>query len=458
MPSAAFAGSFLNSFIDEQLKERDRRDTNTRDVINFLVGSGRVRDYNDLLPMMGTLFPGLAQKQGKGGGGKPGGGKGQQQQDPNSILAQWLNPAFKMATEGATAGQRATGSGPLLSDAEVQQRADVGEQHKSDIQFGNFQREEKVRQAGAMELEGARAASSLAVENARVAGRAIKWTPGTTPGSALPRGAFDIYGQPLDPSKHYRQGEDGSGALQFAPAESPKDTGPLAERTRENVALGMTPDRAQQVAAIQIDQERRTKQTQAAGRYGASMAMSRQALLTNTERYTEMKETFPYSLAAKMSGAEAASFKPELIQRQLERGDVTLKTAEERLSQLQAGRADTEALRKARLALAQAKVTAAKSASDAQKEASKIVEAATKQAHVLWGKQGSLVTILGVAPGSEDEIRRNLIQEMSGGLDAADVEELASSRIAAPAAPAATTPTLPPGWSVEPAPTAAPAR
>lgn len=442
MPSAAFAGSFLNSFVDAQTAERDRKERNTRDIINFMVSTGRVRDMNDLLPIMATMFPGLQQKgKGQGGGGKgpaggQGGGKGQQ--DPGSMLAQWLNPAFQMdqqarqqkATEGRTAGQPITGRGPFMTNEEIQQQSDLAKQHDSDIQFAQFKREEKIRQEGA-----------LALEQARVAGRAVKWQAGSVPGSSLPTGLSDIYGQPIDPAKHYRQGEDGTGTQAFAPTESPKETGLLAERTKELIARGIPADRAPMVAALQLDKERGVKQQQAAGNYAANMALKRQVLATDVERYTEMRATFPYSLAMKMAGAEIAELRPELVRQQIAKGSAAVVTP------------------------------------DAQKEASKIVEAATKQAHVLWGKQGELVTLLGWAPGSEEEIRRNLIQEMSGGQDPATVEALASARItaraptprtpgaaplASPAIPttaypapgtgAATGPQLPPGWTIEPAP------
>jgi hypothetical protein len=199
MPNLAFAGGFLNSFIDTQLEERKRQETNTRDMINFMVSTGRVRDYNDLLPMLGSLFPGLQQGQGKGKGGGGGSGKSgaQGQPDPNSMLAQWLNPAFKMdqearqrkATEGQTAGQPVTSGagqpgqqrppGLFLTEDEVQSRATAAEQSKSNITEGARTRELGVEHGYRQQEIAQTQAGELA--RTREANRG-KYGPGTLQG------------------------------------------------------------------------------------------------------------------------------------------------------------------------------------------------------------------------------------------------------------------------------------
>jgi hypothetical protein len=164
VPNAAFASGFLNGFIDTQTKERDRRDQNARDAINFMVSTGRIRNYDDLKPMLEQLFPGLGGKAGKGGGGKGG------QQDPNAQLKQYIDPIFTLMHQnnqqqggggqpqaqpwngGGGQGapqqpgdpQRTQGGGQssmFLSDEELQQRQASGEQQKADIQFGTKAKE-----------------------------------------------------------------------------------------------------------------------------------------------------------------------------------------------------------------------------------------------------------------------------------------------------------------------------
>jgi hypothetical protein len=113
MPSAAFASGLLNTFLDKQTQERDRREANTRDTINFLISTGRVRDYNDLLPVVNTLFS--APPPGVQGGGK--GAKGQP--DPHQVLAQFLNPAFQMQQEADAKANTGSPTTPMTDTRTV---------------------------------------------------------------------------------------------------------------------------------------------------------------------------------------------------------------------------------------------------------------------------------------------------------------------------------------------------
>lgn len=431
MPNAAFASGFINSFIDSQTQQRQRKEQNARDTINFLVSTGRLRNYDDLKPYLQTMFPQLGEKPkgAKGGQGQP--------QDPNQVLKQFVDPMFQLMQSnggqgvgggaqngpgvvGAMAQNRpapqpaAAPTSMFLSDEELQQRATAGEQTKSDITEGRETRLEGVRHGDAMELEGARESARLAAEQARRKG-------GVADKQATqdPDGAWTIKVRDKDTGEViYKQ--------QANAPKVAKETGPLAERKKELIAMGVPEDRAESVAATQLAKERQTKQQQSGARLGAYLSMSRQALLTSTERYNEMKQNFPYTLAAKMSGAEVAGLRPEIVQQQLAKGRAAL-----------------------------AKPTPADR--DGQKEASKIVEAATKAAATMAGKQSKVLEGLGI-DDDEATIRRNLIQEMSGGADPAAVEALAHTRLTAPATAAKpsalppTTITTPRGaWTVAPA-------
>ena len=408
MPNANFAGAFLNKFIDVQQKEKDRKAQNTRDSINFLISTGRVRDYNDLMPLIESLNPQAGQL-----GKKPTGGKGGQL-DVHSVLGQFLNPAFKMAQESKTMGgqTRPSFQAPppappspslLMHEDEFQAREDQVAAHKEALAIDLDRQRQKAEEDRQIAVDRARADTKPQP----------KGTPDKQPHQNLD-GTWSLTVRDAQGNRLYDQ-----------PAQAPKATGALAERKQELIAKGIPEDRAGFVAATQLEGERGTKQQQASTRLGAYLAMSRQALASNTLRYEEMKQTFPYTLAAKMSGAEVAAMRPEVVRMTLARGQAALD-----------------------------KPTAADK--DAQKEASKIVEAATKTAATLAGKENTILKGLGI-DDDEATIRRNLIQEMSGGQDPDQVEALAITRLVTPPAPkSAMTPATvntPRGtWTVTPIP------
>ena len=55
MPSLDFAAGLIWGFYDTVRAERDRREKNALDAVHFLISTGRVRDPNDLLPILGPL-------------------------------------------------------------------------------------------------------------------------------------------------------------------------------------------------------------------------------------------------------------------------------------------------------------------------------------------------------------------------------------------------------------------
>lgn len=397
MPSASFATGFLNSVFDARAEATARRDTNTRDVVNFLVSSGRVKDYNDLLPFMDTLFnQGGGGRGGKGGRGKPGGG-GKGGQDPHAILAQFLNPAFKMEQEKGQAGAPGAGTtlggqqrprfpspgertgAPLFTEQEMQQRDEQEYQRKKEIDFNFWKKEEAQKTIDAIEKEKAKP-SRLQQKFVRYQGKDISASFDPATGKYLDASGVELVGAVEKPA----------GA----------QTGALAERVKELRAQGISEERAPLVASMQLEKERGTKQQQATQRLNTYMSMSKQVLLTNTERYNEMKQLWPHLLATKIAGEEVAKLRPDAVRMTLKRGQAALD-----------------------------KPTAADR--DGQKEASKIVEQATKLATTMAGKQSSILTALGI-DDDKATIRRGLIQELSGGADPDAVEELANTRLVAP--------------------------
>jgi len=114
MGSLDFASGIIGGYFDQVAQERARKEQNSLQAAQFLLQTGRVRDFNDLLPFLGPLmekspFGSVLKKggQGKGGGkGKAGGG------DPSSILSAFINPMI-----GQGQGQRGQpgppGSGTL---------------------------------------------------------------------------------------------------------------------------------------------------------------------------------------------------------------------------------------------------------------------------------------------------------------------------------------------------------
>jgi hypothetical protein len=383
MPDATFAANLIGGYFETVQKERARKEGNALEAAKFLVSTGRVKDFNELVPFLGPM---MDEKGGKSAGA----GKGKKT-DHASILSQFVNPAMQAQQPAAKvpigsdqpATQPGRTGGPLFTEDEMQSRAEAAAAREREAGFSDFERRQKLTVEGKIEEDRAKLHRGVADKQA-TQDQDGKWT---------------IKVRDLDGSVLYSQ-----------PANAPKATGALAERVKELVAQGVSEDRASLVASMQLQKERQTKQQQSAERTTAMLNMSRQSLAINTERYNEMLQTFPYTLAAKMGGAEAAQLRPELL----------------------------------RLAI-QAKQSANpndKALVDGQKEAAKIVEAASKQAKTLASKQSVILTGLGF-DDDEATIRRNLIQEMSGGMDPDAVESMAKERVSGAGTPK-NPPTTPP--------------
>ena len=364
MPDATFAANLISGYFDTMSKERDRKEKNSLEAAKFLMSSGRVKDYNDLLPLLGPLVG--DQKGGKGGKGKNG------KPDPHSILAQFVNPALQggQGGQGGSGGGQARpgGSAPLFTEDQMQGREEEAKGRDRAAATDDFQKREDITTKGRIAVEEHKPQRGVPDKQA----------------TQNQDGSWSI---------KVRAG-DGSGTVVYEqPANAPKKTGPLENRVQELVAQGIPADRAPAVAAEQLQKERQTKVQQAGARTAAYLNMSRASLASNLERYDEMKQTFPYVLASKMAGAEAATLRPELL----------------------------------KLAIDAKGAGSDKAQVDGQKEAAKIVESAAKQAKVIASKKSSILTGLGLED-DEETIRKNLIQEMSGGMDVDKVEALARAR------------------------------
>lgn len=183
------------------------------------------------------------------------------------------------------------------------------------------------------------------------------------------------------------------------PSNGPKQTGALGQREAELRASGKVPeDRIPAVAALQLQTERATKQQQASQRLGTYMEMSRTALLASQERLSEMQQSFPYLLQSRIANAFSAD--------------------------------DRLAINDYKAA-----TTGTSDPKKAQAAAAKIVAAATKQAATLAGKQNTVLTEIGY-DDDEATIRKNLIQEMSGGAYPDDVERQAKASVSPSTTPA----------------------
>lgn len=252
MPNAAFASGFLGSVFDTMQAERARRDQNAMFAAQYLLSTGRVKNYNDLTPLIGDLFESPLSMKGKGG---KGGGKGGGIHD---ILAKFINPALQgqggaAGAQGAKTlggqaqpsfpstggnvegGGQASGAG-LFTEDEFQKRGEAADQRQLDRNFTDFERRERATTKGRIEVEQAKPHRTQQ-----------KWV--TVNGKTVSAN--------YDPVDHTYYDNDGN-PIQGAVERPSPTTGALAERTRQVQAQfpGVSPERAQAVAAKQLQDER----------------------------------------------------------------------------------------------------------------------------------------------------------------------------------------------------------
>lgn len=269
MPNANFAADVISGYHEATDAERQRRDKNNLAAADFLLRTGRVRDFNELLPLIGeTLEP-------TGGMGRGRKGKG----GATDILAQLLNPAIA-AGPAAPAAAPSTGApgasaqpgmgepstpqgGLLLTDSELAQRQTEQEIAAQRRKFA--EQLDQAKQLGSV-FPDMTLQQRLEAVGFKMPSSVAKWQPGTTAGSALPGNATDIYGEPIDPKKFYKTGLQ-FGQQIFAPTTSPaaqtdKD---LEARVRDYVSQGLSEDQAHELASQDRIKERQLKVTRAVG-------------------------------------------------------------------------------------------------------------------------------------------------------------------------------------------------
>lgn len=238
MPSIDFASGLLGSYFDTVAQERDRKDRNALAAADFLLKSGRLKDYNDLLPIIGELGePGISVK-GKGGGKGSSSGKGgaishhdvlgalinpilqAQQQSSGAATAQgsgggdanagpWplagtpgAAPQPTGATSPATAGQPAPASaqasrGPLFTEDEMVARGNTARDRERAANFTTFQQQQTSNLDTYKQQQIAETQRQIAVEKAKY--RNVSWAPGVVAGKDVGAEAdADTLGNPID--------------------------------------------------------------------------------------------------------------------------------------------------------------------------------------------------------------------------------------------------------------------
>lgn len=92
MPSMAAATGLLGGYFGRLKEDRDHKEKLAMDAANFLLNTGAVKDYNDLLPFIGELGGPVLGKSGSKATGKGGKGGGM---DPHTLIGSLLNPIIK---------------------------------------------------------------------------------------------------------------------------------------------------------------------------------------------------------------------------------------------------------------------------------------------------------------------------------------------------------------------------
>ncbi len=259
MPSLDFASGIIGGYFDQIAQERARKEQNSLQAAQFLLQTGRVRDFNDLLPFLGPLmekspFGQVLKKGGKAGAG----GKGKGQGDPSSILSAFINPMLAQQGQGqqgqpgragsgvlagpstgATPGLPSPGAapapspqpkpgGPLLSDQEALDRQMAARRAEGTVDtetsLAKTEAERKDRERFITGFNARFPESPIKGRDFQEYVATGKWPttyrpvslPGTIKGSDLPEGTLDIFDQPRDPTKMYRVRE-ADGVKEYIP-------------------------------------------------------------------------------------------------------------------------------------------------------------------------------------------------------------------------------------------------
>jgi len=314
MPNMDFASGLLGGYHESLKTERERRDKNSMDAAQFLLQTGRVRDYNDLLPILGGLF----DPQGKGPGNKRG-GKGKV--DPHTLLGAFINPALAahharagqpgqsstpdMGTPGKPGAEIGSGGaadlstpsapagtpqpnmsvaaasapatpaaaspagprGPLMSRSEqVTQDQNLAIQGATATQRAHFQEQLKQAEQLRQTFPNMSLQQSLEAVGMKLPSAVPRWQPGGVLGKDLPVGAQDFFGEPIDPKGTYKVGQH-NGQTVFSPTTPNATTfdRDLERRKSDYLAAGLDDDSAAAHASADRLKERQDKAQRLAG-------------------------------------------------------------------------------------------------------------------------------------------------------------------------------------------------
>lgn len=408
----ALAGSLGDAYAAKQKREYDEQQKNT-DLVNSLVKGGI--ESGAVNPEEGLTF---LFSQTKGGKGK----KGQLPPQVQNIVRATMKaggangaPGSPMTLGGQarpTTGAAPQGSGvPTFKSPQQLSAEAAAAATEQTTQADQAKYQELVRQAQDLQKQDPTLSFRDALELAKTGkapSQTPKFTPGTVSGGALPPNSTDIYGQPIDPAKYYRQGTDADGVATFVPTEAPASTAtkyqPKSPGEKRGLELsGLTTDQWQVLPALQrqaytaagdkqITAERATKASQTAERTAAYLKSASAGQTLSAQRLSQMVDQAPILSALR----------------------------------------DQQLLNAELLAAAR------------QNDSAKIVQAATKQAEAIEAKKGFLEKFgeslgLGTEP-TRAELEDLLISGATGGADPDAVRQDvkaktgAGSRVAPPPA------------------------
>ncbi len=231
MPSGQYValGAVADAIGNEFAKRRDQahaEEVKNQDLIKNLVTagmqSGQISNPQQAFEWMVQQYGGSKGKGGKAGKGGSGGGLPQ----PLQTLIGAIQQGSQQVGSGSPSGQPSGELPKFSSPAELAQTED-----KRKVQLatdtatatGKASYEEKVREAADLRAKNPTLSlrESLEAVGMKLPSQAPKYTPGSVVGASLPPNATDIYGQPVDPKKYYRQGTDSEGTASFVPTEAP---------------------------------------------------------------------------------------------------------------------------------------------------------------------------------------------------------------------------------------------
>lgn len=275
----ALASGLGKAYAAKKQREHDDEVRNVGLVTALVSGglqSGTLKNPNEAFQWLMSQFGGSKGKKGGSGGG---GGAGKDTQLPPALQSvinatqahapagatdQPTSPAMGMPrvvgsgqTPAAAAAAGGAPAAPQFATADelaAQQGARALAQHTATTEADFAQKSAHVDQ---LMKSGMSRRDALAVVGVHLPATTPKWAPGSTAGSALPPNATDIYEQPIDPKKFYKQGTSPDGTITFVPTEAPAGRQPAQEGTfRKYIEDGIAEATAGKTSALSAAEKR----------------------------------------------------------------------------------------------------------------------------------------------------------------------------------------------------------